>query len=83
MFFDPPYYGSEKVYGTLTKKCTFDHQEFHDRISQLDNKWILTYKEHEVITDLYKDYRIIKYQLRHSIAAKGNKKASELFILNY
>ena len=87
MYFDPPYVDSERVYGCKSTRTKFDHEEFHRRITALDNKWILSYKRHDLIMDLYKDCRIIEYEFNHAfVARKGvtdGLGVTELFIVNY
>ena len=83
MYFDPPYVDYEHVYGTKDdKKNKFDHKGFHDRIAALNNQWILSYKKHDLIMELYKDFRIIEYNFSHTHGSKGAKDVTELFILN-
>lgn len=92
MYFDPPYVEKEECYGWQKEDTpVFDHVEFKDRISKLNNKWILSYLQHDLVMDLYKDYEIIEYQYKYTINYKRNHDKSmdnpveprtELFILN-
>ena len=90
MYFDPPYVGTEHFYGDNTSgKQTFDHKEFHQKISNLSNRWILSYKKHDLVMELYKDFNIVEYSFAHHYRSKetestyGAKKVTELFIMNF
>ena len=84
MYFDPPYVNTEYVYGTKADKNTkFDHKKFADKISNLSNQWILSYRKDDLIMDLYKEFHIREYKFSHVHGAKGAKDVTELFITNY
>ena len=84
MYFDPPYIDTEYVYGTKDdKNIKFDHKEFRNRIVNLNNRWILSYRKHELVMDLYKDFNIYEYNFSHAHGSKGAKDVTELFILNW
>lgn len=88
MYFDPPYVDKEFFYGwkknNADKDSIFDHYEFKDRISKLKNRWILSYLKHDLIMDLYKEYKIVEYQQNYTIKIKKNTEPNvELFIMNF
>ena len=84
MYFDPPYIGTEYVYGTKSdKNLGFNHEELAEQVTTLNNRWIMSYRKHDLIMDLYKDYRIIEYNYNHSHGSQGAKEVTELFILNW
>ena len=91
MYFDPPYVEKEECYGWQKEdNPVFDHVEFRDQIAGLDNKWILSYLKHDLIMDLYKDFKIVEYQQKFTINYRKNvetglkvEPTTELFILNF
>lgn len=90
MYFDPPYVGAEHFYGSnISGRNTFDHKEFRNKITSLNNQWILSYRKHDLIVDLYKDFRIVEYNFAHHYRGKGTKlsygakQVIELFIMNF
>lgn len=82
-YLDPPYVGTEGYYGSPFDNNKFDHHKFYEEVKNLSCSWILSYKKHEFVTDLYKDYRIIEYGLNYSMPQTITDKATELFIVNY
>lgn len=82
MYLDPPYVNNEHIYGSKGTDKTFDHHEFQRRVSKLNNRWIMSYNKHDLILDLYKDYRIVEYKKYYSNGSK-NTVGTELFIMNY
>ena len=88
MYFDPPYVEKEDYYGSKSINNHFDHHEFKDRISCLDNRWVLSYLKHDLIIGLYQDFNIIEYQQPVTMGKriKDKEKArvnTELFIMNF
>ena len=84
MYLDPPYVDQGDIYGCKEDKHQFDHYEFKERIADLKSKWILSYKKHNIIMDLYKDFNIIEYSLSHKLKPiKGERFKTELLITNY
>lgn len=83
MYFDPPYVGAEYIYGTKNMDKSFDHTGFRDLIAGLDNQWMLSYKKHDLIMDLYQDFNIIGYDFKHHQGLIGKQSVVELFICNY
>ena len=72
LYLDPPYLGQEEFY--YQKK--FDHEELFSILEKTSN-WMLSYGDHKVIRNLYKDFSIIEV----SWVNKG-KTHNELLILN-
>lgn len=83
IYADPPYIGKEHFYGTKDSKKDFDHYEFKNLITSLSNQWIISYLKHDLIMDMYKDYRIIEYQHRPTIVDNVRPPNTELFIMNF
>ena len=82
MYLDPPYVDKEHFYGSKQSNNSFDHEEFAHRVTKLSNRWILSYIKHDLIMEMYKDYRIVEYNHRASIGGSV-KPNTELFIMNY
>ena len=70
-YFDPPYF--EKGKGLyMNYYDERDHRDIFQAISAIDKaKWMVTYDKHSFIRELYKDYRMFKYNLNYSAAAAG------------
>ena len=83
MYFDPPYVGAEYIYGTKNMDKSFNHKEFRNKIADLKNNWILSYRKHDLIMDLYQDFRIVQHNFLHHQGLKGKQSVVELFIMNY
>lgn len=79
--FDPPYVTKGKeLYENFFNEN--DHIELHNVIKQkIKSEWIMTYDDHDLIKELYKDYHINEYELAYF--AGKNKKGKELFISNF
>lgn len=79
--FDPPYVskGNELYVNFYTED---DHKKLAKIISNnLENKhWIITYDNHDLIKEIYKEYTIVEFALRYSVQSK--RIASELLIVN-
>lgn len=77
-YFDPPYFGTEYNY----RCCQFDHQLFYHSISQLTDRWFLSYNDNEVISKLYQDFE--QYCLQELWGVKkGTKYVMTLLISNF
>jgi len=60
-YMDPPYYRKEFIYdgcGDYTKQF---HIDLRDNIKNLKGQFLLSYNNDKFITNLYKDFTIIKY----------------------
>jgi DNA adenine methylase len=78
-FIDPPYYNKgQYLYDNYYKNG--DHLKLCETISNLHNKWIVTYDNNKTISDIYKNYKQREYSLNYS-AAK-NRQGSEIMIFS-
>lgn len=71
-YFDPPYYlKGQDLYLNYFKHE--DHVRIRDRVSNIQDTWLMTYDNHEEIKKLYSKYRSRMYNLNYSAgaAAKG------------
>ncbi len=78
---DPPYVAKgSKLYTNYFKKP--DHRNLERVISKYlkDVPWIVTYDDCELIRDIYKQYSITEYNIRHS--AGGSARGKEVVITN-
>ncbi len=69
IYFDPPYYvkGQDLYVNFYNEK---DHELLAKRISEIqDAHWIVSYDDHEFITNLYSEYRKIQYGFNYSTTA--------------
>ena len=78
-FFDPPYYekGPELYVNHYLKS---DHERLGNKIKSIDNYWITTYDNAEEIKEIYKDKKIIEFNLNYS--AGKSKKGTEIMIFS-
>ena len=84
-YLDPPYYKTKQSYygknGNLHKK--FDHELLAEKLQNRDN-WVLSYDNHPVILDMYKDFEIIdakwNYTMKNNFGITGGN--TELIIKN-
>jgi DNA adenine methylase len=73
-YFDPPYYvKGQDLYLNYFKHE--DHVRIRDRVSHIQDTWLMTYDNHEEIKKLYSNYRSRTYDLNYSAgtAAKGTE----------
>lgn len=79
-YFDPPYFDKGKgLY--MNYYDDKDHCDIFHAIDTIEKaKWIVTYDRHPFIRDLYKDYRMFKYNLNYSAAIVG--KGTEYIIFS-
>jgi len=79
-YFDPPYYNKGKdLY--LNYYNDNDHILIANEIKKINNyKWILTYDNVDFISNLYKDFRQVRYILNYSIS--NIHKGEELMIFS-
>lgn len=86
-YLDPPYFGTESYYKNTGGFKIKEHEKLANLLSKLKGKFLLSYNDHLVIRELYKEFNIqttkeINYTLGGNV--HGNKKiVSELFITNY
>lgn len=88
LFLDPPYYSprNSKLYGVNGSLHTgFDHYRFVETVQNCKHKWLITYDDDPLIRELFKDYRIIDWDLQYGMSqTNGSAKiGKEIIILNY
>ncbi len=83
IYFDPPYYGTEKMY--IEVFTMDDHYQLFEIIKNSKSRILLSYNDCEFIRDLYKDFYQYYFERPDSIALKHNKdkKFREILIANY
>ena len=85
LYADPPYVGKDNMYDSDNEK--FQHEEFAKELKSRNSYWILSYGEHEMIRDLYSDYKILEPKwVKRALDPKNPRKdkvdGDELLILN-
>lgn len=89
IFMDPPYYTATQsaLYGKNGElHKNFDHKKFYDDVSKCNHKWMITYDDCDYIRELYKNYKIIPFELMYgmkNVTKKNEMKGKEIIILNY
>jgi DNA adenine methylase len=86
-YFDPPYViagerGDYYVHSLDNK----DHYELFEMCKQIDEeggKFMVSYDDHPLVNDLYKDYEIIKIPVKYSGQLHNKEYKNELVIINY
>lgn len=69
LYLDPPYYEKgSNLYLNAYKDD--DHVRLSKYVSKLSTPWLLSYDNHQFITDLYKAYEKRAYKLQHSTSNK-------------
>ena len=89
IFLDPPYDIKDFLYGKnreMHKK--FDHDRFADDVSHCIHKFMITYNVNDRLLELYKNYNLKEWELRYSMAHRGDKGTrenikTELLVTNY
>lgn len=81
-YVDPPYYEHENDYGKGIFSIQ-DHTELRDLLRDLKGKFLVSYNNHPVIRELYKDYNIIEVETNYSVFKNKYKAVTELIITNY
>ena len=82
LYCDPPYVEKEYFYGAYEDKSVFDHKNLARLLHQTDSKWILSYGDHPLIRELYKDYIILQPKWKYVVRRSDNTTSDELLILN-
>ena len=82
-YLDPPYVKLEHIYGR-GDQGEFAHHELFELLDARQ-RFIMSYGDHELIRELYKDYKIIKPQWRYGYgkASMDKKKSSEILIVSH
>lgn len=89
IFLDPPYYTATKsaLYGKNGELHKgFDHERFAEEIKKCNHKWMITYDDCQYIRDLYKEYKIIPFEIMYgmrNVTKNAEMKGNEIIICNY
>jgi DNA adenine methylase len=89
VFLDPPYDIKDFLYGKNREMHKgFDHQKFAIQVHNCPHKFMITYNLNENILNLYKEYECREWEIRYSMAHRGEKGTKEnikkeLLITNY
>ena len=78
IYLDPPYYQK----GTCLYMNAFtdsDHQELSDRVKRLNNRWMVSYDNHDFVLNLYPDKSKVLYQLSQ---CASNRVGDEVLIFD-
>src|SRR5690554_5284039 len=77
IYLDPPYVekGPELYKNSFTHK---DHELLRNSVTQLKNKWFITYDDSDYVEELYKNYELDKFELNYSVA--NARKGVEILI---
>jgi DNA adenine methylase len=67
---------------------SFDHDRFADDVSHCIHKFMITYNVNDRLLELYKNYNLKEWELRYSMAHRGDKGTrenikTELLVTNY
>lgn len=89
IFMDPPYYSAAKsaLYGNngdLHK--WFDHERFAEDVKKCKHKWMITYDDSPYVRELFKDYKIIPFDLMYgmrNVSKNSEMIGKEILIKNY
>lgn len=78
IYLDPPYLqkGADLY---MNFYCQRDHKKLAKHISKLDNKWLVSYDNHDFIIQLYDQYKKVNYQLSQSAS---NRIGDEILIFS-
>lgn len=82
-YLDPPYVEKEKLYG-LGDQGEFPHLDLRNLLADR-GRFILSYGDHPIIRNLYKDFRIIEPEWTYGFgrAAGDASKSEEILILSH
>ena len=82
-YLDPPYVEMHRIYGR-GDQGEFPHDELFTLLDARQ-RFIMSYGEHELIRELYKDYKIIAPQWKYGYgeASIDEKKSKEILILSH
>ena len=89
VFLDPPYDIKDFLYGKNREMHkSFDHDRFADDVSHCIHKFMITYNVNDRLLELYKNYNLKEWELRYSMAHRGDKGTTEnikteLLVTNY
>jgi DNA adenine methylase len=89
VFLDPPYDIKDFLYGKNREMHKgFDHIKFAEDVYNCPHKFMITYNLNDRLLDLYKDYECKEWELRYSMAHRGERGTKdnvkiELLVTNY
>ena len=89
VFLDPPYDIKDFLYGKNREMHkSFDHNRFADDVYNCIHKFMITYNVNDRLLELYKNYNLKEWELRYSMAHRGDKGTrenikTELLVTNY
>ena len=66
LYLDPPYVEKEFYYGAYQEQLGFDHENLAWLLHKTKSKWIMSYGNHPLIRDLYKNYTILEPKMEIS-----------------
>lgn len=79
-YLDPPYW---KTAGYGVDFSWSDYQDLADAMASVKGKMILSINGHPDIRELFSEFRMDEYRLRHNVGGQGGPEASELVIYNW
>lgn len=84
IYLDPPYdINSKTLYGINGRlHSSFDHEKFAAACKSCKHKWLVSYNDNSYIRDLFSWANIKEANFVYNMNSR-NKKATELFIMNY
>ncbi len=83
-YLDPPYYGKEKIYKSLTPKIFCRHEELAEILKGIKGKFLLSSNDDPFIRNLYKGFDVIEIDTKYTLSGKSNKtQAKEILVKNY
>ena len=89
VFLDPPYDIKDFLYGKNREMHkSFDHDLFAENVYKCNHTFMITYNQNHKLMLLYQDYELNFWNLRYSMAHRGEKGSddnmkTELLITNY
>lgn len=84
---DPPYVETESYYKNTGGFGEAEHKILAEKLSKIEGKFLVSYNDHKIVRELYKDFNIriakeIEYTLGKNAHGKA-KKVFEIYITNY
>ena len=81
IYFDPPYYGKGKLLYQNSYSHD-DHKKLSTFVRNLDIPWIVTYDDMDEIRDLYKDEKLVPFDIAYSACAERSRGNEIMFYNN-
>lgn len=78
IYLDPPYVlkGKELYHNSFLHN---DHITLYNSIKALKNAWFVTYDDHKLIKEIYKDFRLEKFEINYTVQTKRVAKEVAIF----